>query len=43
MLVPLSTDSKEAGYTKQPLIPKGLAVPFFLVTALFFFGEFPAI
>src|SRR6201996_5401553 len=36
MLVPLSTDSTEGGYTKQPLIPKGLAGAFFLVTALFF-------
>src|ERR1700678_1401299 len=42
MLVPLSTDSKEAGYTKQPLIPKGVAVPFFLVTALFFLWGVPS-
>src|SRR5580698_1568420 len=42
MLVPLSTDSKEAGYTKQPLIPRGLAVPFFLVTALFFLWGVPS-
>src|ERR1700721_3766589 len=42
MLVPLSTDSKEAGYTKQPLIPTGAAVPFFLVTALFFLWGVPS-
>src|ERR1700733_11950437 len=42
MLVPLSTDSKEAGYTKQSLVPKGLAVPFFLVTALFFLWGVPS-
>jgi FHS family L-fucose permease-like MFS transporter len=42
MLVPLSTDSKEAGDTKQPLIPKGLAVPFSLVTALFFLWGVPS-
>src|SRR5271168_2868427 len=41
MLVPLSTDSKEAGYTEQSLVPKGLAVPFFLVTALFFLWGIP--
>src|SRR6201992_1880122 len=41
MLVPLSTDAKEAGNTKQPLIPKGLAVPFALVTALFFLWGIP--
>jgi FHS family L-fucose permease-like MFS transporter len=42
MLVPLSTDSKEAGDTKQPLIPRGAAVPFFLVTALFFLWGVPS-
>src|SRR6201999_586991 len=42
MLVPLSTDAKEAGNTKQPLIPKGLAVPFSLVTALFFLWGVPS-
>src|ERR1700744_6761378 len=41
MLVPLSTDSKEAGYTKQSLVPKGLVLPFFLVTSLFFLWGVP--
>ncbi len=42
MLVPLPTDSTEASDTKQPLIPQGLAVPFFLVTALFFLWGVPS-
>ncbi len=42
MLGPLPTDSTEAKDTKQPLIPKGLAVPFFLVTALFFLWGVPS-
>src|ERR1700744_5335505 len=42
MLVPLSTDSKEAGYTKQSLVPKGLVLPFFLVTSLFFLWGVPS-
>src|ERR1700744_5536602 len=42
MLVPLSTDSKEAGYTKQSLVPKGVSLPFFLVTALFFLWGVPS-
>jgi FHS family L-fucose permease-like MFS transporter len=40
MLVPLSTDAKEQKDT-TPLIPKGVAVPFFLVTALFFLWGVP--
>src|SRR5580693_510214 len=40
MLVPLSTESREN--TPQSLVPKGLAVPFFLVTALFFLWGVPA-
>ena len=42
MLVPLSTDAKEVDHTSQPLFPKGLAVPFFLVTALFFLWAVPS-
>ncbi len=42
MLVPLPTDSTEARDTKQPLIPQGVAVPFFLVTALFFLWGVPS-
>ncbi len=41
MLVPLSTDPKEVAHTTQPLFSKGLAVPFFLVTALFFLWGVP--
>ena len=41
MLVPLSTDSKEVKNTAQPLVPKGFALPFFLVTALFFLWGVP--
>ncbi len=42
MLVPQSTESKEAQDTPQPLVPKGLAVLFFLVTALFFLWGVPS-
>src|ERR1700733_16091134 len=42
MLVPQSTESKEAQDTPQPLVPKGLGVPFFLVTALFFLWGVPS-
>jgi MFS transporter, FHS family, L-fucose permease len=42
MLVPLSTDAKAVKDTAQPLFPKGLAVPFFLVTALFFLWAVPS-
>jgi MFS transporter, FHS family, L-fucose permease len=38
MLVPLSAETND---TPQPLIPKGMAVPFFLVTALFFLWGVP--
>ena len=41
MLVPLSEDSKETKHTSQPLVPKGTAVLFFLVTALFFLWGVP--
>src|ERR1700692_3397815 len=40
MLVPLSTESREAN-TAPSLVPKGMAVPFFLVTALFFLWGVP--
>jgi MFS transporter, FHS family, L-fucose permease len=42
MLVPLSTGAKQVKDTAQPLFPKGLAVPFFLVTALFFLWAVPS-
>jgi MFS transporter, FHS family, L-fucose permease len=42
MLVPLSTDSKERKDTSPPLIPQGMAVLFFLVTALFFLWGVPS-
>src|SRR6202050_5749405 len=42
MLGPLATDSRKTGDTKQPLIPRGAAVPFFLVTALFFLWGVPS-
>jgi MFS transporter, FHS family, L-fucose permease len=46
MLVPQSTESKEARNTPQdtpqPLVPKGMAVLFFLVTALFFLWGVPS-
>jgi FHS family L-fucose permease-like MFS transporter len=38
MLVPLSAETTD---TPQPLVPKGMAVPFFLVTALFFLWGVP--
>src|SRR6202521_1314223 len=41
MLVPLSTESKDTQNTPQSLVPKGLGVPFFLVTALFFLWGVP--
>ena len=41
MLVPLSAESKETPHTPQPLVPRGLGVPFFLVTALFFLWGVP--
>jgi FHS family L-fucose permease-like MFS transporter len=41
MFVPQSTESKEISNTSQPLVPKGLGVPFFLVTALFFLWGVP--
>jgi FHS family L-fucose permease-like MFS transporter len=41
MLVPQSTESKEVPNTPQPLVPKGLGVQFFLVTALFFLWGVP--
>jgi FHS family L-fucose permease-like MFS transporter len=41
MLVPSSADSEKASDTIQPLVPKGLGVPFFLVTALFFLWGVP--
>jgi len=42
MLVPASAESGETEDTPQPLIPKGLALPFFLVTALFFLWGVPS-
>jgi MFS transporter, FHS family, L-fucose permease len=41
MLVPSSADTKGTENTPQPLVPKGMAVPFFLVTALFFLWGVP--
>ncbi len=41
MLVPPSTETKETK-DSAPLIPKGMATPFFLVTALFFLWGVPA-
>ena len=41
MLVPLSKESKDTQDTPQSLVPKGLGVPFFLVTALFFLWGVP--
>jgi MFS transporter, FHS family, L-fucose permease len=38
MFVPLSAETTD---TPQPLVPKGMAVPFFLVTALFFLWGVP--
>src|SRR6202041_943846 len=42
MLVPLSADAKVAKDSTPPLVPKGLAVPFFLVTPLFFLWGVPS-
>src|SRR3984885_13348540 len=42
MLVPLSADATVAKDSTPPLVPKGLAVPFFLVTALFFLWAVPS-
>jgi MFS transporter, FHS family, L-fucose permease len=42
MLVPLPTDSKERKDTSPPLIPQGMGVLFFLVTALFFLWGVPS-
>ena len=42
MLVPAAAESGETEDTPQPLIPKGLALPFFLVTALFFLWGVPS-
>ena len=41
MLVPQSTDVAGISDKSQPLFPKGLAVPFFLVTGLFFLWAVP--
>src|SRR3984885_4898623 len=42
MLVPLSADANVAKDSTPPLVPKGLAIPFFLVTALFFLWAVPS-
>src|SRR6201995_913352 len=42
MLVPLSADSNVTRDSTPPLVPKGLAIPFFLVTALFFLWGVPS-
>ena len=42
MLSPLPTELAESPDSSQPLFPKGQAVPFFLVTALFFLWGVPA-
>ena len=42
MLVPLSADATVAKDSTPPLVPKGVAVPFFLVTALFFLWGVPS-
>src|SRR6202161_2701836 len=42
MLGPVATESRDTEDTPQPLIPKGLALPFFLVTALFFLWGVPS-
>jgi MFS transporter, FHS family, L-fucose permease len=39
--MPLSAEPKESQDTPQPLVPKGLGAPFFLVTALFFLWGVP--
>ena len=41
MLVPTSTAATDLSNTPQPLFPKGLGVPFGLVTALFFLWAIP--
>src|SRR6201994_2456493 len=41
MLVPQSTNATTAKDSAPPLVPKGLAVPFSLVTALFFLWGVP--
>jgi FHS family L-fucose permease-like MFS transporter len=41
MLVPLPADSKDAKDSSPSLVPKGLALPFSLVTALFFLWGVP--
>src|ERR1700748_3430932 len=41
MLVPSSADAKLTQNSTSPLVPKGLGVPFFLVTALFFMWAVP--
>jgi MFS transporter, FHS family, L-fucose permease len=41
MLVPQSTNETVTKDSAPPLVPKGLAVPFFLVTALFFLWGVP--
>src|ERR1700748_2310561 len=41
MLVPSSADAKLTQNSTSPLVPKGLTVPFFLVTALFFLWGVP--
>src|SRR5882762_1158852 len=42
MLAPQSTNATVAKDSPPPLVPKGLAVPFFLVTALFFMWGVPS-
>jgi FHS family L-fucose permease-like MFS transporter len=42
MLIPTSADAKVAKDSTPPLVPKGLATPFFLVTALFFMWGVPS-
>src|ERR1700753_4267158 len=42
MLVPQSTNATAAEDSTPPLVPKGLGVPFFLVTALFFMWGVPS-
>src|ERR1700734_4131070 len=42
MLVPTSADAKVAKDSTPSLVPKGLAIPFFLVTALFFLWGVPS-
>ncbi|MDX6464628.1 MAG: transporter, family, L-fucose permease, partial [Acidobacteriaceae bacterium] len=42
MLAPQSTNATVEKDSTPPLVPKGLAVPFFLVTALFFMWGVPS-